>query len=277
MADQPQRLFRDAHDPFAWVVRIGGADQSFIDPTDPTRLEFDYVQRIADVVDLIAPAGQRVRAVHVGGAGMTLPRYIAHTRPTSAQIVLEPDEHLTAEVRAAVPLPPRSGIKVRPIGGREGLAAMSDGYCDLVIVDAFAGAQVPGELVTIEAMAGYRRVLSASGTLVLNVTDAGQLTWTRRLLAGAQRYFPTLAMVAESSTLKGRRFGNIVVIATRRSARGGDDLDWQQLGRRAAGAAFPFRLTVASALDRFVGGAGPMFDASASASPPPPNGAAAFR
>ena len=70
----------------AFFVRVGGTDQSFVDPADPTRLEFDYAQRMADVIDTIAPAGERIRVVHVGGAGMSLPRYVAATRPRSAQI-----------------------------------------------------------------------------------------------------------------------------------------------------------------------------------------------
>ena len=40
------------------------------------------------------PAGP-VAVSHVGGAAMTLPRYVAHTRPGSPQIVLEPDAALT--------------------------------------------------------------------------------------------------------------------------------------------------------------------------------------
>lgn len=223
-----ERVFPDPHHPNAWVVRVGGADQSFVDLDDPTHLEFDYVQRIADVVDLVAPPGERIRVVHVGGAGMTLPRYISHTRPTSAQIVLEPDAELTAEVRELAPLVPRSGIKVRPVGGREGLAAMPDDYVELLVVDAFAGARVPGELASAEAMAEYSRVLSASGTLVMNLTDSAPLTWSRRVLAAAAALFPTMLLMAESSTLKGRRFGNLELVATRRT-----DLDAQALDRKS--------------------------------------------
>ncbi len=267
-----ERLVPDPHHRGAWVVRIGDTDQSWVDPDDPTHLEFDYVQRIADVIDVVAPANERIRAVHVGGGGLSLPRYLAHTRPTSAQVVLEPDEALTAEVRLRAPLPPRSGIKVRPQDGRTGLAAMPDGYCDLLIIDAFAGARVPGELATAEAFAEYRRVLTGVGTVVLNVTDSAPLTWTRRLLAAAQRSFTDIGLMAESSTLKGRRFGNIVVVATGDSA-----LDWAVLARRAAGAAFPFRVSVGRAVDRLVAGAKPHEDAGAEASPPPPGGATAFR
>ena len=47
-------LVQDPARPGAYLVRIGGTDQSYVDLADPLRLEFDYVQRIADVVDEIA-------------------------------------------------------------------------------------------------------------------------------------------------------------------------------------------------------------------------------
>ena len=102
----------------AFTLRVGRTDQSYVDLDDPLRLEFDYVQRLVDVVDSVAEPGQRLRVVHVGGAAMTLPRYVAVTRPSSAQIVLEPDIELITFVRRHLPLPTRSGIKVRGTDGR---------------------------------------------------------------------------------------------------------------------------------------------------------------
>ena len=68
------RLLPDPDVAGAWMVRVGDADQSWIDPDDPTRLEFDYMQRIADHLDVHRPAGERMRVIHLGGAGM-LTRY----------------------------------------------------------------------------------------------------------------------------------------------------------------------------------------------------------
>ena len=150
-------LVPDLAYPRAFTLRVGRTDQSYVDLDDPLRLEFDYVQRLADVLDSVAEPGQRLRVVHVGGAAMTLPRYVAATRPSSAQIVLEPDVELTAFVRRHLPLPARSGIKVRGTDGRRGIAELRDGYADLVIIDAFVGARVPAELTT----AGIPRRCSA--------------------------------------------------------------------------------------------------------------------
>ena len=136
-------LVPDRAYPRAFTLRVGRTDQSYVDLDDPLRLEFDYVQRIADVVEATAPSGRRLRVVHVGGAAMTVPRYLATTRPQSAQVVLEPDVELTEFVRRHLPLPPRSGIKVRAVDGRAGIAALRPAYADFMIIDAFVGAQVP--------------------------------------------------------------------------------------------------------------------------------------
>ena len=52
--------------PESYVVRLAGMDQSHVDLADPTRIAFDYVRRMADVVDVHAEPGVPVRMVHVG-------------------------------------------------------------------------------------------------------------------------------------------------------------------------------------------------------------------
>jgi hypothetical protein len=265
-----ERLRPDPDRPGAYVVRFGDTEQSWVDPDNPTHLEYDYVQRIADLIDAHAPAGVRLRVLHVGGAGMTLPRYVAATRPTSAQIVFEPDETLTAEVRRLVPLPRNSGIKVRPLDGRTGLAGVRDHYADVVIVDAFDGAQVPAELTTLEFLADVRRVLRPDGVALWNLTDTGPLHYTRRVLAGLRTTFPERLLAAEPATLKGRRFGNILLLG---SAAG---LPAAALTRAAASAVFPYRIVSGTQLARFSEGWPPFTDTDAQRSPEPPGGRTFF-
>ena len=97
--------------PRAFTLRVGRTDQSYVDLDDPLRLEFDYMQRLVDVLDSVAEPGQRLRVVHVGGAAMTLPRYVAATRPTSAQIVLEPDTELIYATNAAYAAKAARGVR----------------------------------------------------------------------------------------------------------------------------------------------------------------------
>ncbi|NNG21009.1 fused MFS/spermidine synthase [Naumannella sp. ID2617S] len=255
----------------AYSVRVGGTDQSWVDPNDPTRLEFDYMQRIGDVLDCHAPQGRRMRVVHVGGAGMTLARYVAATRPTSAQIVLEPDAELTAAVRERLPLPKHSGIKVRPVDGLSGIATMPEAYADVVIVDAFVGARVPAELTTLEFLTDVRRVLVADGAVVLNLTDRAPFGYTRRVLAGLREAYAECLLSAEPATLKGRRFGNVLLVGSSVA------LPLSALTRRAAGSVFPYRLLHGPQLAHFAAEARPFTGSDVQRSPEPPDGPTTFR
>jgi hypothetical protein len=257
----PAQLVPDPDVPGAFLVRVGGIDQSWVDPDEPGRLEFDYMVRIGQHIDAHAPARQRLRVIHVGGAGMSLARYVAATRPTSAQIVLEPDAELTAQVRDAVPLAPHSGIKVRPVDGRTGVAGLPDDYADIVILDAFANGQVPSSLVNIGFFADVARVLHADGALLANLVDDRPFDWSRRVLAGIVAVFGTACLSAEPSVLKGRRFGNLVAAGCRTG------LPITRLTRFAAGSAFPYRLLSDASLAGFIAGAAPFTDADAEPSP----------
>jgi hypothetical protein len=256
-------LVPDLAYPRAFTLRIGRTDQSYVDLDDPLRLEFDYVQRLADVVDSVTEPGQRLRVVHIGGAAMTLPRYIAATRPGSAQIVLEPDVELTAFVRRHLPLPVRSGIKVRGTDGCRGIAELRDGYADLVIIDAFVGARVPAELTTNEFLEDARRSLSDHGVIILNLTDRGPLGYARRVLAGVRQVLPHVLLCAESSTLKGRRFGNVII------AGGGTALPYSAIAERAGQSPFPYRVLRGARLNQLLADSKPFSMEDAEESPDP--------
>ncbi|MCD4536580.1 fused MFS/spermidine synthase [Nocardioides sp. cx-169] len=234
----------------AFVLRHDGRDQSYVDLDDPTYLAFDYVRRMGDVVDVLADPGVPVRVVHVGGAGMTLPRYIAATRPTSAQVVLEPDTEVTELVRTRLPLPRRSGIKVRPVDGRAGVAALPEGRADLVVLDAYADGRVPADLVTLEQAAAVARALGPVGHYLLNLSDRAPFAHTRRVVAGVREHLPHLALGAEPATLRGRREGNLMLWAGRVA------LPVAALRRRASESPAPYRVLDGRLVsDSFGGGA----------------------
>jgi hypothetical protein len=258
-------LVPDVAYPRAFTLRIGRTDQSYVDLDDPLRLEFDYVQRLADVLDSVAESGERLRVVHVGGAAMTLPRYVAATRPSSAQIVLEPDIELTAFVRRHLPLPTRSGIKVRGVDGRRGIAELPDGYADLVIIDAFVGARVPADLTTAEFLADARRALSDHGVIMINITDRGPLGYARRVLAGVCLAFPHVLLCAEPSTLKGRRFGNVIIVG------GSTPLPYAVIAQRVGQSPFPYRVLRGARLRQLLAESLPFNGEDAEESPEPGN------
>jgi SAM-dependent methyltransferase len=193
-----------------YILELDDMQQSAVDLADPTRLAFDYVRRIGDVIDRM-PEGT-LRVLHVGGAAMTLARYVAATRPRSPQIVLEPSEALIEQVRVEAPLPPRSGIKVRPVDGLSGIKLVRDGSQDVVVLDAFAGGVVPDELTSPAFVEEVRRVLAPGGVFIANLVDKPPFPRARSFVASA-RDLGALAIGVEPSTMKGRRTGNVVIVS----------------------------------------------------------------
>lgn len=268
--DHAVRFIPDPDVAQGFTVRVGSTDQSYVDLDDPARLEFDYVQRMADVIDAHADPGARLRVVHVGGAGFTLPRYVAHTRPHSVQIVLEPDAELTEFVRLHLPLVRRSGIKIRGVAGRPGVTELREAFADLLVVDAFAGPRVPADLTTKEFLADAARVLASTGTFMINITDRAPFGYARRVVAGVREAFRYPMMSAEPATLKGRRFGNVLVVGAKAP------LPLTVLTRSAAQSAFPYRVVHGARLSQLIGGGLPFTEADAEMSPDPPGGLTHF-
>jgi spermidine synthase len=108
---------------------------------------------------------------------------------------------VTALVREQLPLPRNSGIKVRPIRGREGLAAMRPDFADVIVLDAFDGARIPADLVTAEFFEQVAIVLVDDGLLLLNLADRAPFAYVRRVLRGVCDRFPNVMISAEPATL----------------------------------------------------------------------------
>jgi spermidine synthase len=247
------------------TVHVDGQPQSHVQPDDPGLLAFEYVQHLALAVEACAlPAPAPLAVTHVGGAAMTLARWIEATRPGSPQIVLEPDAHLTSLVREEIPLPRRHRIRVRPQDGATGIRALGTDSADVVVNDAFAEGRVPAELSSAAYVHEVARVLKPDGAALWNLADEPGMRWIARMLATIRPELPHLALIATHEVIKGKRFGNAVVVASARP------LPEERLRRDVARSALPTGVRLGAELERLIAGARG-FGEVGMQSPPPPS------
>jgi spermidine synthase len=276
-------LVGDPGRPGGWTLLVDGTPQSHVDLEDPEHLEFEYMHRLGHLVDLAAPARRPLRVLHLGAGGLTLARYVAATRPGSRQLAVESDAALLELVREHLPLRPggrRGGspagsqtspapgdsgrLRVRVGDARAVLEQVPAGSFDLVVADVFAGAQTPAHLTSAEFAAAAARALRPAGIYAANVGDGPPLAHARAQVATVCAVFPHVCLIADPAVLRGRRFGNLVLAASRHG------LPVQALTRLAAGDPFPGRLVHGPELDRFAAGAKPVTDGAAQPSPAAP-------
>jgi spermidine synthase len=187
---------------------------SYVDLSDPTYLDFPYVQAIASVADVVKPAGRPLSVLHLGGGGLTLPRYLAATRPGTRSRVLEIDPGVIAFDRANLGLGDVPGLTIDVGDARVNLASEPPAGRDLVIGDAFGGLAVPWHLTTREMVAHIHRVLRPDGVYAVNVIDFPPNRFVRAEVATIASVFPNVAIVADPAALNGSGGGNFVVVAS---------------------------------------------------------------
>ncbi|GLI02802.1 spermidine synthase [Phytohabitans aurantiacus] len=255
----------DVDRPRAYTLLLDQAPQSHVDLDDPTYLDFEYVRRFAIAVDLAAPPGEPLRVLHLGGGALTLPRYVSATRPGSTQRVVEVDGALVELVRRELPWARDPRLKVRVGEAREVLRSLPDAAYDLIVGDVFAGARTPAHLSSVEFAHEVARVLAPAGQYLVNMADGPPLAYARSLAATVRAALPRTCLIADSGVLSGRRYGNLVLVASR------VDLPIPQLSRRVVGDWFPGRVLHDAELRRFTSGAPVRDDASARPSNPPPS------
>lgn len=198
------------------TLLVHGTAQSHVDRDDPTRLFFEYVRRIGHVIDAIGLPGEPLRALHLGGGALTLARYIAVTRPGSAQVVVELDRELLDLVLARLPLPQGSDVAFEVGDAASVIVDLAAGApFDLVIVDLYSRLEPPAFVATAGFMGGCLALVARGGLLVVNVADAAGLDRLRGQARAVARADPTaeLLVTGDPTVLSGADEGNAVLVA----------------------------------------------------------------
>lgn len=246
------------------VLRVDGIAQSQVNLVDPGELQFEYIRRIGHAIDLFRPAHQPITAIHLGAGALTLPRYIAHTRPGSRSQVIEWERELVKLVRQHIPWDKSWSIRVRYGDARDVLGALPQGLAgsaDLVVVDLFSGNHTPSHLTTREFYQLITPLLRPDGLVAINMVDGRPQTFVKSQCHTLSSIFGFVGVVGESGVIRGRRFGNVIAIA---SITPHVPEWWSEMTRRGP---HPTSTLSGVSLERFMAGATPQTDARQIPSP----------
>ncbi|WP_353826722.1 spermidine synthase [Agromyces sp. SYSU T0242] len=242
---------RDVFSSRGWTLLVDDTAQSHVDAGDPTRLFFEYVRRIGNLVDAMAEPGAPITALHLGGGAMSLARYVAATRPDSRQVVVEADARLVDLVRERLPLAPDSGVSVMVADARDALGRLDATLrFDLVILDVYARLQAPAFVDDPAFLAACLGRLAPAGLLVANVADEAGGSRLAAQARGIARADPTVDLVVAGppTVLSRAEEGNAVVVA-------GRTVPDRVLERLRAAGPFPAEVLHGARLDAVLWGA----------------------
>lgn len=242
--DRKAKLVESRTRPGRYELSVDGIPQSVVSMTDPTSLEYAYIQHIARAMDAAAAPGAPLFTVHLGAGALTLARYVAATRIGSPQLVVEFEPELYAAVIAALPLPPGTDLRAifgdaRAVADAElpeekrpsapsapspvlgaaatGRTAVDSEWVDarFTVVDLWDAAVIRHRVASQEF---YRRVAArsaAGGIVAVNLLDGHPFEYSRRQAATLSTVFAHVAVVldAEPDDDEGP-LGNVVIFAS---------------------------------------------------------------
>ncbi|MGI9185410.1 MAG: spermidine synthase [Solirubrobacteraceae bacterium] len=231
---------RDPLRPSGRLLRQGEMDASYVDLADRSHLEFDYLRWMRMVLRI----AHARRVLHIGGGGCALPAALAAEDPGGRQEVCEVNAQVLALARGHLGLRRAPGLRVRLVEGRTFLAGQGDRNWDAIVIDAFVGATVPRQLITVEAVAEVARIAPLG---LVNVVDHRSANDVRAVAAALATAYPQVWAL-------GGRVGNTVVVGSV------ERLALDRIAARAAADPSPARLTSPAALARLAAGTLPLRD-----------------
>ena len=233
----------------AYILSISGAQQSHVDLGHPEHIFYEYLRRIANVIDLVCPPAEPLKVLHLGAGALTLVRYIQATRPGSAQWAVERERELIDFVLRHLPLPSGTTCECILADVSTAVATLQDQQFDAVVLDIFADANAPSELTG----AGFQRrlmdLITPEGVLLINVGDDPPLAFAREQARALRSCAAGAAVLTEQAMIDGERPGNLILVGTARPWAA----QWTAVLDLAG--PHPGAVLTDDALDRFIRGA----------------------
>ena len=203
----------DAGDDSRRLLVLDDGWHSKVDIDDPTYLEFEYVRAFRIAIDAWRKPPEKIRALHIGGGGFTMPRYLKATRPGSDNLVFEVDPKLVRFDERQLGLKLAPDLRAQTGDGRQNLRRQPSQAWDVVIGDAFGGQSVPWHLATREVTKDIQRVIAPGGLYVLNVIDSPPQGFIKAEIATVMSVFKHVAVLSYPEAFAGRIGANFVLVA----------------------------------------------------------------
>ena len=191
---------------------LDGLRHAYVDLDDPTNLDIRYIRVFAQVSDAL-PEGP-IDSLHIGGGGMSFPRYLEEVRPGTTSRVLEIDGALVDLVEDELGLVQNDDLWVEVGDARLALDDTADDQYDLVVGDAFASRSVPWHLTTTEFLEKVDRVLRGDGVYVMNIIDGRDFNFVKAEAATLEEVFTNVQVIVPEEGLANVATTNVLLVAS---------------------------------------------------------------
>lgn len=200
-----------------YVLKIGGAEQSHVDLSDPGFIFYEYLRRIGNVIDVLADPGEPLRVAHLGAGAFTLVRYVQATRPGSPQVAVDIERELPSLVLDALPLPAGTRCTVMFEDARAAvpdLAPALGAAPQAIILDIFSGWSAPEHLADEGFYREVADALDENGAVMINVGDDAGLSFFTAQARSLLDVFEHVWCLAPTPMLTGKHPGNLVLVGS---------------------------------------------------------------
>lgn len=168
----------------------GRGRQTAMDPAHPERLELPYTEVM---LAALAPLPDTGRVLFVGLGGGALPAWTRDALPGARIDVVEINPVVVKAARQWFGFREDSLMTLHVADGRDFIEGAPASAWDVVVLDAFSGAEVPRALTTREFLAQVRRVVRPGGLAAANLHTSAPVY--RDMLATWDVAFPRVALL----------------------------------------------------------------------------------
>jgi spermidine synthase len=230
----------------AWVLALGGAEQSHVNVDHPEEIFYEYLRRLANHVDEHGEPGMPLRVLHLGAGALTLARYIEHQRPGSVQVAVDWERELLDFVIDALPMGDAGNLRTIIGDARKVLThELAAEEFDIIVLDIFSGSGAPKHLTVPAFYEEMNLLLRSNGLVLVNVGDDPPFAFADTQIKAMSEVFATVIASAPTEIFSRKYPGNMILAGTQ------SRIDLPMVERLRASGPHPGTVLFGSELDGF--------------------------